>query len=244
MFMPIALLCLAATLDPHELLDRALTASDAGDHVTAAECYDQLQQSGFQGGPLFLSQGNAHLLAGQLPEAILAYRRAERFIPNDERLRSNLAEARRQVLDPPATPSAFWPDWAPSLGRSEQLLLASGLWVLGWGLTAIVLFQPGRWLILLAAFALLLAIAVGGNCFCQEWLDEGHPVAIVNAGQVLLRLGNGESYPPLESNGVAIKLNRGVELRLLSERKNGWVRVALADGRSGWLPKSQVLIDR
>ena len=55
---------------------------------------------------------------------------------------------------------------------------------------------------------------------------------------VLLRRGNGLTYPPRYETPV----NRGAEARLLVERGD-WLKVELAGGQSGWVPLKYVLLD-
>lgn len=246
--MPVILhflaLLLVAELPSADLLAQARSASAAGDHAAAAVCYDRLHEQGFANGLLFLNQGNAHFLAGHLPEAVLAYRRAERYLPNHPALRANLEEARRQVLDAPAAPTPwlselpFWPS------RATRVLLALALWVLGWSLAAGIPIRPSRTLSVCAAGALVLALAFAASVSLAERNERLRPLAIVAVDGVILRQGNGTSYAAVTNGELPVVLNRGVELHVLQERKNQWARVRLADGRTGWVPASQLLIDR
>src|SRR5262249_32459117 len=82
----------------------------AADHCAA------LQQRGVRNADLFRNLGNANLLAGDLPRAILAYRRGLVLAPNDTALRANLEHAREQVVLSPHTtlgrpPVDHWPPW-------------------------------------------------------------------------------------------------------------------------------------
>jgi uncharacterized protein YgiM (DUF1202 family) len=61
---------------------------------------------------------------------------------------------------------------------------------------------------------------------------------VVAQDNVLLRTGNGLSYPARYDT----PLNRGVEARLLL-RRDDWLKVELGGGETGWLPRSSVLVD-
>jgi uncharacterized protein YgiM (DUF1202 family) len=39
-----------------------------------------------------------------------------------------------------------------------------------------------------------------------------------------------------------VKLAEGVEARLLAERDNGWVKIELVQGISGWVPREGVIV--
>lgn len=223
------------------LLATAQKLFEQGQYQAAAGIYDECRRHGAHNGPFYLNQGNAHFAAGNLPEAILAYRRAERFIPGDPRLLENLAEARRQVLDPPAQPGSAWPAWLPRPGRPWQVRLAMGGYLLGWALLTLWLFQR-RWLIA-GGGCVAFALALGGWAYREDQYDRQRPVAVVADDGVVFRKGNGDSYPAVEVSGVALKLNRGVEARVLGDRPNGWVQLELADGVPGWTPRAALLID-
>src|SRR5262245_30775323 len=73
---------------------------------------------------LHLNEGNAQVLAGQLPDAILAYQRGMRLAPSDSRLRDNLTYVRQRIAYPGEhgrPPASTWPSWLPQ--PSTELLV-------------------------------------------------------------------------------------------------------------------------
>jgi hypothetical protein len=56
---------------------------------------------------------------------------------------------------------------------------------------------------------------------------------------VVLRRGNGRSYPPR----YPTPLNRGVEARRLFERGD-WLQIELSGGEVGWVERAAILEDR
>jgi hypothetical protein len=235
---------LVSSATPVEALALAGWLHHAGEYEAAAAIYDALQAQGHGDGRFSLNHGNAHFLAGNLPEAILAYRRAERLIPNDARLRANLAEARRAVVDAPTGREATSSSWAPQLSRPFQVRLAFGCYLAAWIALGFSLLQSARWPYLGGLALLLVAIGLGLAVYGVEARDRERPVVIVTGDGVALRRGNGVSYPLVEVNGVAVKLNRGVEGRVRATRPNGWVQLALDNGLVGWVPGDLVLVDR
>jgi len=212
----------------------------------AGGLYEELRRRGYRDAALYRNEGNAYLLAGDLPRALLAYRRGLRGAPNDRLLRANLAYAREQVAYP--EPGAFarppvdhWPPW---LSRpAPALLLASSalLYALAWlALTRWWMTREGR---LLTAGLVLLLVAAGPAGLLvveahRERAAELHPLVVVAADGVPLRKGNGMAYPPRYDT----RLNRGVEGRLLFARGD-WLQIELAGGETGWVPRRQVLVD-
>jgi uncharacterized protein YgiM (DUF1202 family) len=64
------------------------------------------------------------------------------------------------------------------------------------------------------------------------------PLVVIAEDNVILRKGNGLSYPPRYEQPV----NRGVEARLRYERGD-WLQIELAGGEVGWVPRAVALVD-
>jgi tetratricopeptide (TPR) repeat protein len=249
----------AAALSDAELLQWAETAFSAGVKLRqtkpahavrsfreAAADYEELRRRGADNPDLYRNAGNAWLLAGDLPRAILAYRRGLRLAPNDTALRDHLAAAREEVVYPP--PGGFGrppvdqhPPWLPRLSPAVFLAAALGLYVLGWlAMTRWAMTHRG-WLLTtgIATFVAALVLGAGWAWLALEEQEETQqPLVVINSDGVLLRSGNGLSYPALYKTPV----NRGVEARLLV-RRGDWLKIRLADGESGWVPGEYALVD-
>jgi hypothetical protein len=206
--------------------------------LTAARLYEDAYVNGHRNAACLRNEGNAALLGGDLPRAILSYRRGLRFAPNDPVIRSNLAFARDQV-DYPGT---------GLLGRPAQDPWPAGIPrpTLNWLLLPAVLFYAGaclaatRWwmlrqtgfiyLALVSTVALSVAVGAMISLYKNDSEQTQHPLVVTAENGVLLRTGNGLSYPPR----FETPLNRGVEARLLFKRGN-WMQIELAGGETGWV---------
>jgi len=215
-------------------------------HIAAAE-YQKLADLGYDHPDLFLNLGNAHLLAGELPQAILAYQRGLRRHPLHPQLWENLTAARDLVAYPqdawrhrPADDS--WPPWLPRPAPASLLQTALVFYSLAWLGIAAWLVSRRRWA---AVVTILLFIASGLPAAWWGYLDyriaqdEEHPLVVVAVNGVTLRRGNGPLYPHHPQLPL---VNRGMEARLLNER-GGWVQVEFPGGDVGWLPGEAVLVD-
>jgi hypothetical protein len=194
----------------------------------------------------FFNLGNAHFLADQLPEAILAYHRGLCLDPNDSGLRENLDYARARVHYPfgergrPEEDS--WPPWLYRPSSFQLLavvvLLYGSLWVL-----ATRWFMTRRRALVLRAIVVSILAVVGGFLWVhfeneRAWQAQ-HPLVVVRDDKAPLRKGNGPSY---SANPDLPVLSRGMEARKINER-GGWLQVQFAGGEAGWVEKSAVLVD-
>src|SRR5262249_47016062 len=143
-------------------------------------------RSGARNPDLFLNQGNANLLAGDLPGAILAYRRGLEIAPNDIELRNNLAHARQQVAFPPPgtlgrPPVEDRPPWLP---RWPGLLFA--LTLLGWLVTCVSaarwVMVRKRWLLISGSVSLGVAVICGLGLLMEDrdlQHNTSQPLAVI-----------------------------------------------------------------
>lgn len=189
---------------------------------------------------LHRNEGNARILAGDLPGAIIADRRGLALDADDPALNQGLQYARSQVpfasaedrrrFSPPVEPF----QWARRYFR-QWGLAASGVFAcVGWiGLTRWQMVRH-RWLAFVGGFALLTAV----TGIAARWVEaelRSQQLAIplvVTSRPVHLRTGDGQSFPPQ----VEAPLPAGVEAMVRREW-GGWFHVELADGTLGWLPR-------
>jgi hypothetical protein len=209
---------------------------------SASRDFEALLQRGHVSPALYHNLGNARLLAGELPEAIIAYRRGVRFAPADPDLAIDLQLARAQVNRPGG--ARFWRGW---LSAVEAWLENPWSWVViallhggAWMCWAIGRRFQFRWIgrLSIALFGLVLlcaALWIWSDCRARRLYD---PCAVVNRGGVFLRKGNGLAY----DQRLPAPLRPGLETRCLFERE-GWLQVEMPTGEIGWVPTHAVLRD-
>ena len=247
-----------ATASEADVLARAETAFQEGvrlrdtphqakaHFLEAAAHYEELRRRGADNPALDRNMGNAYLLVGELPQAILAYRRGLRLAPDDRGLQAGLAHARSQVAYAPPgglgqPPRAYRPPWLPRPASEWYLVLALTPYTVGclavarWWMT-----RRGRLLaiasVAFVAAALWLAGLIGEEV--RVWQSDRHAVVVITADGVPLREGNGVAYPARYD----APLNRGVEARLLFVRGD-WLQIELAGGEVGWVPGASTVSD-
>lgn len=209
----------------------------------AASAFTELQRRGVRNPTLYRNLGNAQFLAGDLPGAILSFRRGLRLSPGDADLRGNLAVARERVVY--SSTSAFGrqpvehrPPWLPYL-RDDWLLYAAGA---SYVLACII---GTRWLMVRRGTELVFALALlsvsgGLTVWVVRHMQQQvrHPLVVIAEDGVLLRKGNNLAFPPRYD----IPLNCGVEAHLLFARDD-WLHIELAGGETGWAPRQSALVD-
>jgi hypothetical protein len=240
--------------DP-DLLRQAETAFHEGEHAEgtaaraafarAAAAYESLRQRGYHSADLYRDQGNAYVLADDLPHAILAYHRGLRLRPNDSALQAGLMHARERVVYAPPggfgrPPTRHRPPWLPRLTSPLGAGLALLLYLLGWAAVSgwLMRRQGGYLLAAACAFAVTALLAAGFVLEARQDQDEAeHPLVVIAQDGVFLHKGNGGSYPHFD-----VPLNQGVEARLRFD-KGTWLQVELAGGEIGWVRRADVLVD-
>ncbi len=211
----------------------------------SANAWRRAIDAGADDSAAWFNLGNALLRGGEVGDAILAYRRAERLDPTDDDIAANLAEARRRV-DRPIQADATDVDfvgvaaWWHVFGTSTRLWIAVGAWLVFWVLLDRRLAGGGRrtdereattslWRAGLGG-SLAIAVICAGTVTADRVLPDWRPVGVLVRPDVVLRSGNGASFEP----AIEEPLSEGVEFAIL-EARPGWWRVRLPDGTTGWV---------
>jgi hypothetical protein len=212
----------------------------------AARLYQEVVDSGTAVSPaLFRQLGDAYLLAGDLPHAILAYRRGLKVGPQVQALWDHLELARDRVPYPGGDqryrpPASDWPSWLPRPSAAMLSMIAAGLHALAW--LALAWWWTRRQSATLTWAVVLLAAALGalawwGYMVWRQDQEERQAFAVVAYNNMTLRRGNGTLFAP---HGELPVVHGGMEARLLRERA-GWVQVEFPGGEVGWLPRRAIL---
>ncbi|MSQ90038.1 MAG: SH3 domain-containing protein [Phycisphaerales bacterium] len=226
-----------------------LTATDPS---RARELF-QLAAAGFQlaadqgarSGEVYFNLGNALVQSGKVGEGIGAFLEADRLLPGDPRISTNLAHARTLVARAVAAPrSVGWIDRAAAswnwLSLDGRRTVSLSLWIALW-----VVVTGGLWFGWRASmawrsatFALAAICVVFSTTVIIDTLRHAinRPGVIVD-DSVVVRKGNGEGFTPSFND----PLPQGVEFTLI-EARPGWYHIRLSDGLAGWVKSSQAVV--
>lgn len=204
-----------------------------GKFAEAAAAYEQMRQREGESAALLFNCGNAEFKAGHLGKAIAAYRQAELLTPRDAELRANLAYVRSQVAGGGGQESR-WQSWVGTLTLNEGTLAAAGCGWLLLGLLAARQVRPALAPKLRTATRVAAVLTLGsGSVLALQTANHFHTaVAVVTAAEASARSG------PFDDAQSSFTVRDGAELRVL-DRHDGWVQVAGAGGKIGWLSAAQ-----
>ncbi|HIE10936.1 MAG TPA: hypothetical protein EYP62_04925 [Kiritimatiellae bacterium] len=211
----------------------ACRAYEKGDYEHALQMNMRIIQNGFISAALLYNIGNCYFRVGDLPRAILYYRRAWYLAPSDVDITANLTFALRALgLEPLRSNRAFGllrylslPHWA--------MVLVAAYWIICFLLSA-MLWNPrlrriGRKLVLAVALLALLA-SLGLGSRLPLLLDPEAVVAAPNT-KVL--------FAPVAGSTLHFYLPQGSFVRIRRAR-DGWLEVEEGPGRRGWVPEASL----
>jgi len=199
-----------------------------------------VRQGGIQNGEIFYNIGNAYFKIDDIGRAILNYKRAALFIPNDLNLRQNLQFAKARRIDRIEEPQRmqvlkilFF--WHYDLSSHTRMILFTVFFVLFWVFAGFRLFFSKsflKWLILFpAGFALLF---LGSLMIDTIYHYNRDPGVIINH-EVIARKGDSVSY----ESSFKEPLHSGTEFTLI-EKRGSWYYIELLDFRKCWIPEADV----
>ncbi|MBI9045885.1 MAG: tetratricopeptide repeat protein [Anaerolineaceae bacterium] len=226
---------------PADELAEANQLYEQEDYPSAIEIYQTLTIQGVDDGLVYYNLGNAYYKNDQLGQAILNYRRAERRMPRDADVKTNLAVAKGQCQDQleaeQSLGSFFSAVFAGWLSLSESLIILLIIWTML--CLVLILFllsksQSGILRIFLIIISLVFIFALTSTTILSfERLAK--PAAIVLASEVEVKSGPAEDYV------TEFKLHSGTEVQMI-EQQNGWSRIQISGDLQGWLPTETIEI--
>ena len=203
--------------------------------LQSAAYYQTLtEERDIRNGEIFFNLGNAYLSAGETGRAILAYKKAARFMPMNSQLKYNYNLAREKVInknrETPRTQLKnilfFFHYDIPGKLKALIILILS---LLFWGILILNLYKPG--FLKLALIPLVPLIILGASLLWEAGSEKFHPELVLVAGKTEARKGDAASYAPafdapLGGGTTAIRL----------EDAGDWWQIQLETGDTCWIP--------
>ena len=217
---------------------KANAAYEKGKFDDAVKGYRAALDTGFESGNIYYNLGNAYFKKGEIAKAILNYKRAQRFIPQDADLKSNLGYA-RSVTEQQAMPKANLFIKAAiniikDLSINKLVAFLTAVYLLIFLLAVVLLFARGasRYIkVPLIACSVIFILSLTG--FSVKINHMNQPWAVILDKEVEVK------YEPFDSATTYFKLFQGNEALLL-KISNEWAFIKRPDGKSGWIKASGI----
>lgn len=198
--------------------------------------YVRLAKAGIRNGKLYYNIGNVYFRLDDIGRAILNYRRAQRFMPNDPNLKQNLDYVTSQRQDRIEEKQKekvlktlfFWHYDIPAYARA---VLFGVSYVLFWSFLTVRLFAARPWTRWGTGVCLLVFLLFLGSLLVDHYTRSTNRPGVIVASEVTARKGDGETYQPSFEN----PLHAGTDFNLVEERGK-WLYIELQDGRRTWVP--------
>jgi tetratricopeptide (TPR) repeat protein len=187
-------------------------------------------------GKLYFNIGNAYFRMKDIGRAILYYRRAAQYIPNDRNLCHNLVYARMKRIDAmsqnPATHASKTILFRHyDFSMPVKVTLFSVFFVTIWILAGIRIFFRKPFLGWGLLFAVLLTVLLGGSLLAGVISLHSERPGVIIEESLTARQGDADIY----ASSFTEPLHAGTELNIL-ERRNNWYHVEFPDSRRCWIP--------
>ena len=240
------IISLTSYLSP--LTSQAVTKADAdsayvrGEYQQAIKAYETLLQKGGSA-DLYYNLGNAYYRTENMTQAVLNYERALLLSPSDRDIRFNLQMARSKTIDKIVPEQEmFFVTWYRSLvnlasvdGWARTALISLALAIV---LALVYLFSDRIWLRKVGFFGaiFLLVLFAGSNLFAHQQKQQlvHRRGAIITAPAV-----NVKSTPAKNGTDLFI-LHEGTKVTITDDSMKEWREIRLADGKEGWIERSQL----
>ncbi|MCP4681147.1 MAG: hypothetical protein GY864_02295 [Desulfobacterales bacterium] len=199
-----------------------------------------VKHGGIHNGKLYYNIANAYFRINDIGRAILNYRRAMQYIPNNPNLRQNLEYARAMRLDKideaqktKVFRTLFF--WHYDLSVKIRIIIFTVFFLSLWTLASIRLFFKKPFLKWCMAFSLglslLFTVSLAVDAVSLQKISHG----VIIDSEIIARKGNGETYEPAFKE----PLHAGTEFTLIEDRGK-WFHIKLPDSRTCWVPAISV----
>ncbi len=227
--------------DPRSIFYKANSLYEQREYEKASEEYAKILAIDAESGPLYFNIGNTFFKMGKIGYAILAYKKAQRLMPGDSDLKSNLAYAESLTEDSALQAllqnRIAWlfkfPFREYSLNTVSIILMVLYLMLIAMFLTGIINPVFKRRMTILF-YPVLIGFLLTLGAFSIRYYDE----EMLNHGVVVAKEAECK-YEPIDKSNNYFTLKEGQEILVLNTR-NGWSRIRRLDGKLAWVKSDAV----
>ncbi len=231
-------ICSQFLLAGEGLLDKAVEAQSSQRYEEAVDTYQQVLKTGLANGYIFYNLGNAYFRLGRKGEAMAAYLAARNLLPRDPDVELNIKHIRKDSVDKLAVTHkgsvisklAFWSGW---FNLAEQVFTFGFLMFLAGAVFLVGMLKNSLHTLKTVAIGLWIFAAIVAFGASINWQQDSR------WGAVTVEVASIYSGPGKAGNSILFELHESAPFVLL-ERRDQWLRIALSDGKQGWVAKDQV----
>jgi tetratricopeptide (TPR) repeat protein len=226
---------------------KSLTSTDEAMELykKSAMRYERLiNEGGIENGRIYYNLGNIYFRMNDIGRAILYYRKAEQYTPNDSNLRQNLEYAREKCVDKieekqetKVLKTLFF--WHYDLSVKTRLMMFTVFFAIVWISAGFRIFFKMPFLLWCIAVSSFLSIMLSGSLVAEEYILKKTRPGVILSSETITRKGNSETYEP----SFKEPLHAGTEFTLLEERGD-WYQIELSDSRTCWVSANDVELVR
>lgn len=196
-----------------------------------------VNEGNIRNGKLYYNIGNIYFRMNDIGNAILNYRRALLYIPNDTNLQQNLKFARtrrkdqfEEIQKTKILKTVFF--WHYDISSRLRIFVFVFSFFLVWLFALIRIFRKNsveRWGFVIA---LIVSVLFGTSLIIEEISISKTRPGVIILPEVVARKGNSNTYEPTFKEPV----HSGTEFNLIEQRED-WYHIRLPDSRTCWIPR-------
>ena len=186
---------------------------------------------------IYYNLGNAYFLKGELGQAILNYRKAQKLDGSDTNISKNLAFARSRKIDKFEQPTPerilstlFF--WHYDFFARTKLIISTALFIaLSVSLVLLILYGRKSKMIIPSVILLIILSCFVSSMIIEQIISSSISQGVLIASSTIARQGDGLNYP----QAFEQPLNEGTEFDVI-EKRVGWLHIRLPDQTDCWIP--------
>lgn len=218
------------------------TLYNQGKYAEALSRYEAILKTNEHSAELYFNIANAHYKLNHIAPSVYYYEKALALKPNDKDIKNNLSFANNMRVDaidnlPEVGLSKFVKNFANIMSFDAWAKVSIGLVVLFVLLYLAYYFTyttgKKRLLFISSTLSIFLAFIALAFTFYNYNLTRQNNPAIVFAQEAQVK-----SEPNLRSD-EAFVLHEGTKVQVL-DTVNNWKKIKLSDGKTGWIPNSDI----
>jgi len=197
--------------------------------------YEKALSLGYESGPVYYNLGNAYFKQGKLGKAILNYLRAQRLMPQDADLKSNLDYARSLIKGGIAAAkekrlTRIFFRVVDSFSLDTFTLLSSILYfILSALVISFILVKNLRKILAYISVPMSVLLLICIFLFFAQFYKT-----VIQQEAVVTVEAADAKFEPFEAATTFFTLNEGENVFIVTSRKD-WVKIARIDGKQGWV---------